>query len=146
MTPGTLPSSITFGTVNNNEILTLASKPIIFKLKAVLTFGTSPTPVYSQITLTLIHECTSASAVVTATPTTSLSVHNLQASVSTSIPSNFVETQPGTFAAGYCFIYGLYSSTISTTPIASFTTLPVFEAIGGTPLTLSIGRTSSYGT
>lgn len=77
VTPGTLPASITFGTVNNNEIGTLPVKDIKFQLKGVVNID-SFSPVYSMITLRLFHECTTATLTTSGSGTTSDSIHNLE--------------------------------------------------------------------
>ena len=59
-TPGSsLPTSLTIGPVNNGEIGTLPNRPETFRFKAVVNIATA-TPVYSTISLTLIHECDTA--------------------------------------------------------------------------------------
>ena len=143
VTPGTLPTSITFGPVNNNEIGDLATKDIKFKLRAQVNINTA-TPVYSVVTLTLVHECTQATMELIDISPAALSVHNLGPQESTSIPDYYLATQPAALPVDHCFEYGLYASITDTVPITTFTTAPVFESLVQT--TLSIGGTTSYGT
>ena len=77
MTPGTLPATITFGTVNNNEIGSLSVKDIKFQLKAAVNID-SLSPVFSVITLKLFHECTAATLTTSGSGTMSESIHNLE--------------------------------------------------------------------